>query len=682
KFALLLLIIILPFKFLDFYKTINLSDLKNKVVLASEAGFSSFINGSKDVMNLDFNKASNNFSEASEKFFSAEKELGEINSLLFRLAAYAPSDEARLAAYSREMLAAGENAAILGENMSLALQSLFSGGEKDMAKILDNFVLYGEKSREAAASLNSHLSQIDIDVLPIEYREQFIFLRNKSADLEAGLGDFILISEKLKEFLGVAGNKRYLLVFQNNSEMRGSGGFVGSYALVDFQNGKIKNIEAPAGGSYDTTAGLRESVLAPEPFWLIGTRWFFWNANWWPDWPTSAEKLKWFYEKSDGPTVDGVISFTPTVLERILRVLGPIDMTAKYGVVIDADNFWDTTQKIVEAGNLSEEELDKLKDSTSGKVEVDKAKPKEIIRDLMDAILVELPKRINNKDKFVEILKAIEGNLNEKHILFYFTDEKLEKEIAQRGWDGKMEENKWDYLSVVNTNIYGQKSDKVIDETINHQAEIADDGSIIDTVVITRKHNASRGDLFTGVRNLDWMRVYVPAGSELLSAEGFSELDEKEYIAKQPEESLSVDPFIAQTENLARIDEENKTKIYNENGKTVFANWFMLEPGEIKTVVLKYKLPFTIKEAPRDDAGWFGKIENLLNPDQKSLLPYSLFVQKQPGSIGDKIISNLFLPANLRAVWKYPVSSKVSENGWHIEDVLNVDKYYAMVIEK
>jgi len=78
-------------------------------------------------------------------------------------------------------------------------------------------------------------------------------------------------------------------------------------------------MEVPSGGGYDTEAGLTEFIAAPEPLHLVDPLWHFWDANWWPDWEKSAKKLMWFYEKSDGPTVDGVISITPTVIEKIIR---------------------------------------------------------------------------------------------------------------------------------------------------------------------------------------------------------------------------------------------------------------------------------------------------------------------------------------------------------------------------
>jgi hypothetical protein len=409
--------------------------------------------------------------------------------------------------------------------------------------------------------------------------------------------------------------KRYLLVFQNNSELRATGGFIGSFALMDIANGKIKNFEAPGGGSYDTDAGLLKKIKSPEPLHLVRPDWHFWDANWWPDWPTSAKKLAWFYENSDGPTVDGVISFTPTVMERILKVMGPIDLKEKYGAVIDADNFWQVTQEFAEQ-----------------KPNVTK-QPKKIIGDLMDRIIEDLPKRLN-KANFLPLLKAVEESLSDKNILFYFTDEELEAAAKAMGWAGEIKATSGDYLSVINTNIAGGKSDRKINQEIIHQAEVQPDGTIIDNLTIKRTHFGIKRQQFSGVRNVDWLRIYVPLGSKLLEADGFKPVDK--IFFKSAEDSWLDDPDLASGEALARTDELTGVKIYDELDKTVFANWTQVDPGETIEIKLKYRLPF--KLAVREPVlsknlvdQLISKAGEVINPEQRNLYSYSMLMQKQPG---------------------------------------------------
>ncbi|MBU4374944.1 DUF4012 domain-containing protein, partial [Patescibacteria group bacterium] len=669
-FAAILFILILPFKAFVYYKSLSIADLRGKVVGASEAAISELFQAGKTVSEFDFTQASASFSSAGNNFLTAQNELNEISGFLFVLAGLAPNDELKLASCAKDILAAGETASNLGISLSMAMESLISW-EDD---VLDEFEKNARQAIGYARDLGGILKNIDAENLPKEYQEQFLLMQEKSEFLEESLNGFSNLLSGIKIFAGVDQDKRYLLVFQNNTEMRASGGFIGSYALVDFKNGKIKNIEAPGGGSYDTEAGLYARVAAPKPLHLVSPLWHFWDANWWPDWPKSAKKLMWFYEKSDGPTVDGVISFTPTVIEGILEAIGPIDMAEKYGAVISADNFWLTVQAIAEEkpepGLL-------VAASADNRQEEEKHAPKKIIGDLLEAILAELPNRLD-KESIVNLIKVLEKNLNEKHILFYFADNELQEKVEEYGWDGKIKQSLKDYLAVINTNIAGGKSDKKIKETINHSAEITQDGSIISTVTIKREHTGVKNEPFSGVRNVNWMRVYVPLGSELMEARGFEQPDEIYF--EHPDSSWLSDPDLYREEYEHQIHLPSNTKIYEESWKTVFANWTTVDPGETDVVYLKYKLPFKLEK--KDNNNIIEKIKSYFSASQEPLYPYSILIQKQSGSLASFINSSLTLDDNFKIVWKYPEELSADSNGWNINSDLSVDRYWAVMMEK
>jgi len=657
-FALILMVLILPFKAYTYYKSI--SGLSGSILGISEGAVNDLFFASKSAVQLNFNQANQNFSDAANSFLAAQNKLGEVNSLLFKLASIVPSEDMRLVASSKNILAAGQEAANLGSNFSLALNSLFNNEGHDILEVIDNFTIYGSQAVANARNLSLQLNEIDYEILPAEYQEQFLYLKTKSVALKQGLVEFISLADKLKSFLGINQDKRYLLIFQNNTELRASGGFIGSYALVDFRDGRIKNLEVPGGGSYDTEGGLRELVIAPEPLHLVNPLWHFWDANWWPDWPTSARKLMWFYERSDGPTVDGVIGFTPTVLERILKVIGPVDMNDDYGVVINSENFWITVQRIVE----------QKPDITNT--------PKKIIGDLMNKIIEDLPARLG-KDNLINLISLIEKSLAEKHILFYFTNSELQEKIEGYGWDGKTKQATYDYLSVINTNIAGGKSDRKIKETINLNTEIMPDGSIINTLEIERLHSGIKFEPFCGVRNVDWMRIYLPQGSELLEADGFTKPAEIYFSA--PDSSWQNDPDLYQEEKMAKIHQPSGTKIYNEKGKTVFANWSMVDPGKTIKIYLKYKLPFKLIAREAGSKSLVDKAIKLLSPEQSQLYPYSILIQKQPGSQPSQINYDLEIADKFKNIWQYPKDFYEANNSIEINDELNIDKYWAILLE-
>lgn len=658
-FLVALLLITLPFGVYSLYKSSGLSELKGKVLGASEEALSNLKLGAESAANMDFNGANNNFSISAEKFLEAQNDLSAVNDILFSLASLALDKNLRLAAESKNILAAGEKASLLAGGLSLTLESLFNNKKGDSLKIiLDNFTRNGQKAIKDANELNAVLDKIDASVLPDQYVEQFNSSRDKAKLVGSGLKEFIDLADKLKIFFAANDSKRYLLVFQNNAELRASGGFIGSFALIDIHDGQITNIEAPGGGSYDTEAGLKERISAPDPLHLVNPVWHFWDANWWPDWPTTAKKLEWFYEKSDGPTVDGVISLTPKVVEGLLEAFGPIDLKEKYGLEINNENFWLETQR------LSEQKPDITKE------------PKKIIGDLMAKIMEELPGRLN-KNSLISLAKNFQENLSAKQILFYFNNEELEKKISEYGLDGKIKEAARDYLMVVNTNIGGGKSDRKIKQLIEHSAQILEDGTIINTLKIERLHTAVKNEEFSGVRNVDWMRIYVPKGSELIEDGGFQKPDSSNF--EKTDITLKVDDYLKETESAAIIHPLTGTKIYEEAGKTVFANWSMVDPGETAIIYLKYKLPF--KLVKENNSKLLDLMEKTLDPTAKDYYPYSILVQKQPGSENVSINSNLKLLSKERLIWRYPKGINTESNGWQISEQLNTDKYWAVIIE-
>ncbi len=692
SFVIVLILIVIPFKLLSYFNIFNIDKLEAQIVARSQSAVLNLMAAADAAGKMDFKSSASEFKNAAGDFVSAGQKLNDISDSLLFLASLSDNPKLKLASESKKFLAAGAIASSLGGNLVMATDSLFAGNQENFSASLDKFIYYGESALEDSKRLKKGLAKIDVNNLPEEYREKFAALSEQAGALSENLGNFVGAASKLKSILGATADKRYLLVFQNNSELRASGGFLGSYALVDIRDGKIRNLEVPGGGSYDTEGGMNVRVVAPEPLWLVDPLWHFWDANWWPDWPTTAKNLMWFYGKSGGPTVDGVISLTPTVVERLLKITGPIDMTNEYGLVIDSDNFWEVTQKIVEQKNIimdNPENPDVLAGIPATSTVLESSlplkqnleinsdnKPKKIIGDLMARIMEILPSKLT-KNNLVDILAMFEDSLAEKQILFYFNDPALQAEITKHNWSGEIKDADYDYLMVVDTNIAGQKTDRKIEEKIEHYSEIGIDGSIVDMVKITRVHKGVKNEPLTGVRNVDWLRVYVPAGSELLAAEGFKKPDE-EYFDEKPDSSWQENKLV-KIENEASIDETSGTKIYLENNKTVFANWVMVDPGESVTVTLKYRLASNFLTNDRSD-NWLEKLNALLNPDEDSPVPYSLVVQKQPGAIPSEFYSRLTLPLGWEIFWSD--AGKSSAAGQEINDRLNSDKYWPILIKK
>jgi hypothetical protein len=140
------------------------------------------------------------------------------------------------------------------------------------------------------------------------------------------------------EMLGAKGVRRYLMVFQTPAESRGTGGLVGSFAIIKISNGKIKREQT---GS-DTQ--LKDSDTAVVDFGAEFNKRYAntdealaWrNANFTPHYPYAAEIWQRLWEKQAGEKLDGVLSADPVTLGYLLNVSGPI--TLSDGETITGDN--------------------------------------------------------------------------------------------------------------------------------------------------------------------------------------------------------------------------------------------------------------------------------------------------------------------------------------------------------
>ncbi len=504
-----------------------------------------------------------------------------------------------------------------------------------------------------------NLNDVNPDVLPEQYRTSFEKFRTLFEATVTDLESIAAMTTPINEIFGGKGLRRYLIAFQNPSELRPTGGFIGSFAILEVKDGAITQFDIPPGGSYDLQGQLDQFIEPPVPLLLTNKRWEFQDANWFPDFPASSEKLLWFYRHSRGVTLDGVIAVNATVLERLLALTGPIT-DEKRGLTLTAEAALPTIQEIVEEG--PEKKINK---------------PKQILGDIAPTLL----KRLTTVDaaSLVPLLKNIEEALGQKEIQAYFTDQATQNTITSFGWSGKITETLpgQDYLLVVNTNIQGQKSDANIKQAIDHEAVVNDDGTVTNTVTITRTHQGSADEKLYGATNIDYLRVYVPAGSTLLAASGFAWPDDTSFRA--PESWYKKDSFLSEQEKLITIDAASGTHIVSEFGKTSFGNWLITPPGQTSQVQFSYRLPFTILNENREDEENF--FTRLLTPP-RTVADYQLVVQRQsgsPSSFGSKII----FPTGWKPLWKNGNQISLAKNGAEIiVESLDRDTIWAFAMEK
>lgn len=648
--------IVLPVKAINYWT--NALKVKGQVMDTAQKGLHSLSGAEDQLKDFNIKEALNYLSAANSDFVTAQNQLSEIQSFLTFLAEAVPAKNSFKS--GKNLLELGDNLSSAGEHLLKGTNGLTAKDDFSLSSKLKNFKVEAQEAYDKLELAQDNLANIDVKNLPEENRAKFKELQTMLPAFIKSLNQVITGTDFAVKIFGDNELKRYLLVFQNDNELRASGGFMGSFALLDLEDGKIKNIELPQGGTYDVRAGMKELLLPPKPLQLINSRWEFQDANWWPDWPTSAQNIKWFYNKSGGPTIDGVIAINSDWLGQLLNVLGPVTTTDDK-LTINADNFEYELEKSIE---INYEE---------------KNKPKKILSLILPKIIDGL---FNSPpDKIPALATTIYDGLRQKDIMMYFTNDDIQKFVASNNWDDSIKQTAsgTDYLNVVSTNIAGGKTDNVIKQKVIHQATIGPDGSVTINLLISRYDYGPIDPYFTKQVNNSYLRIYVPEGSELIKAIGFDSA-----INNQPshvtENLQELDQLHA--EDHAEVEPQSQTKIYSEDGKTVFANWSLVGPGEKKEILLVYKLPYKIdlSQASKKNFNFFQK---LFGKSTSQEAGYQLVVQTQSGAEPDDFTNEVVYPPGYEPVSAYPkknletYSDKVVFN-----DTLQSDAVYYLGLTK
>ncbi|NTW14992.1 MAG: DUF4012 domain-containing protein [Candidatus Moranbacteria bacterium] len=619
----------------------RLFSLKDSVIKGSVAGVSLATDAVDNLSHADFESSAAKFEEASRMFTETSSTIGTAGNVFLRTIGAVPGFSK--AASGQAMLEGARHLSAAGASLSrmLALVPSASSGagtETSFLDIVDEAEKESVSAADDIAAAREAFDRVRPEDVPEAQREQFLSVRERLPAVLAALQGFNRNSYLVRELLGANGPRLYLFLFQNNAELRPTGGFIGTYGLLKVDGGHIRKFFVD--GIFNPDGQLSENFVPPAPIQKVSAAWSLHDSNWWPDFPTSARKAMFFYEKTGGPTVDGVVTLTPDVIRELLRLTGPVDMP-EYGVTVDADNFLEIVQEQVEE-----------------KYDRELNQPKKILADLAP-ILLDRIFSVRSASGFAALAETLSSSLNGKQVLLYSANPDVEALIDGAGWSGRLLETPRDYLSVVHTNLNGYKTDAVIRESVEHMAAVQADGSVLDTVRITRKHTGGNTpyDWFNRV-NSDYLRVYVPKGSELVSASG-----QTFEVTKPP---LDYDALgFRRDEDVVReesgtVTDKGGTRISEESGKTVFGNWVYVSPGESVTVEYTYRLPFSVR------------------PDTDEPASYSVLFQKQSGTDGVSLRSKLSVPGGYVADWKSDGLS-MDRDGYGFSATLSTDAYYGAV---
>ncbi len=299
--------------------------------------------------------------------------------------------------------------------------------------------------------------------------------------------------------------KTYLLALQNSNELRPTGGFIGSIALVTVADGLLNDFAVQ--DVYALDGQLKGHVDPPIPIkeLLNQEHWYLRDSNWDPDFRVSGERAAWFYEKESGGTVDGVIAVSTPFLTELLEVTGPLDLP-DYNDRITKDNFFGKSLYYTKA--------DFFPGSTQ---------KKDFLSSLTMAIIAKLSSG-GTKD-MVGLSRALGNALEAGDIQFWFPDSLPQSLAEQAGWAGRIDEKlpcepscMVERVRLVESNMSVNKVNAYITRVMNVRTDVSVEGEIDSTIEVLYK-NASSDDaaLYGGGVYRTYLRAYLPTDALVLS---------------------------------------------------------------------------------------------------------------------------------------------------------------------
>lgn len=382
--------------------------------------------------------------------------------------------------------------------------------------------------------------------------------------------------EKTSWLLGKDEPRQYFMLFQNNAELRPTGGFWTAYGTLQVTNGKIKPLLSD--DIYHLDSLFQSSIPSPRPIKAYHINVPYWNLrdmNLSPDLPTSLQTfLKNYATIAPVDQYDAFILLDTQVLLNIVQVFEKIGLGGDWGeLTIKPDDRCNGCPSAIYY-------LEHLADKPQSTQISDR---KGFLGPMMQSILANV--MAAPKDKMPAIAQAFLTSLKNKNLLFYFPNPDLQKSAVSLNIAGTINNPPGDYLHLNDANFAAAKTNMFINQSIEHEI-IPQENDVKHklTIVYDNPYPASNCNLEAGQLCLnapkyrDWFRLYTPLGSTLQKLTG---------------SEVQVDP-------------------YEELGKTVFEGFY----GD--------KYPLYAESQNRVSFEYTSPV--------KPSADYSLTIQKQPGS--------------------------------------------------
>lgn len=523
----------------------------------------------------------------------------------------------------REILNVFSSLAAETEEGRVAIDFSTPAGRRAILKsIVDNRgVLEGAKAKIKIAK--AELAAISADDLNGIFKDKIIYANTLLSEAVGQTETALPLFRYLPELAGYGEEKNYLILFQNNMELRPTGGFIGSYGVVTVRDGEITGLMTDDIYNLDKLSKDKMQVPAPWPMTAYNNQKYLFlrDANWSPDWPAAAKEINWFWKTERANAglapleLDGIIAITPDFIANFLELTGPIEAD---GIVFNHDNFTTQLEKAVEFDYVQKGIPLSERKSIIG----------DLAKEMMGRLLSSSPKDL------LKVWLVAKNDIEEKNIIIWLADEEIQNYISQENWTGEVKQAEGDYLYVVDANLAALKTDAVMRREISYGLSLDGSGDLIGRAEIVYRHTGKAVPALIS-KYRTYTRVYVPADSWFTRA------------------------YLQDDQGTTELGLMKEAGIGNESGKRYLGTFLTVEPGASKTLVVEYRLPEKVKAAYAGGS-------------------YKLTVQKQPGTAGHKLKISLKFGQPIIAYYAGNLTAKLAGKSLFFETDLRIDRDFAV----
>jgi hypothetical protein len=478
----------------------------------------------------------------------------------------------------------------------------------DISPLIHRMALYAQGLSLNALPISSKQRKMIASILPL------------LPALDAVLSQRGELRNPLGWFLGIGGQRNFLVEPMDSAELRATGGFTGQFGELVLNGAHVGPLKLSNIGKYEEDhssegsppdATIYPKVVgqsAPAPYsqwWPIGN-FGLRDANLSADFPTSARIAMDRYSYEFGKNVDGVIIFTPALIKQVLHVTGPISIPV-YKQTITEQNLEDLLHyyQLNNTGIRREEIVEHVNDNQIAR----KLFTQRVTAALINTV-THLP-----LDKMFSLANELLHSMKSKDLQIYVTNSQLESLIGKYGSTASLDRSPThDGFFIVQSNLSASKASQYVTTTIQDTITLNNHGGATHYLQLTLDYK-QKGDVYGLDTYRDYVRIYVPVNSQLLTGNGFDQFgkpycgdEQSGYSLCQPDvygdgslvcsppieigyaSSYLGDPYAGKDHPLD-VTGPPQNQQSDEAGRAMFGGWVVIPKNCTMKVTLSWYVP-------------------------------------------------------------------------------------------